>query len=189
MCFKEWGSIKLVRNEIFNFKNRAIVETEDIILPNNNNLKLFRLRFLPFTVSILPLFTKQKSVVLIKQYRPAINKYIIEVPAGVAEKNEIPEEVAKRELKEETGLLAKSLIQAAKGYVSPGYSTEYMYYYVALDPDIGLASPESTEIIEPIKLKLDEAIKLIERGEIEDSKTILLLFYAKNNISTLSQAI
>ncbi|MGC8572694.1 MAG: NUDIX hydrolase [Caldisphaera sp.] len=170
----------MVRNEIYNFRNKIIVESEDLILPNNRKMFLFKVRFIPITVSILPVFSDAKEVVLLKQYRPAIDKYIIEVPAGTAEKDENPEEVAIRELKEETGLIADNLKLITKAYLSPGYSTEYMYFFVAIDPKQEKQNLDETEIIETFRIKADKALELINNGNIEDAKTILILLYARN---------
>ncbi|MCE4623862.1 MAG: NUDIX hydrolase [Caldisphaeraceae archaeon] len=172
--------------EVFNFKNRLIVEVKDKQLPNNKRLKMFKINFLPHTVCVLPVFTRSKEIVLLRQYRPAIDKYIIEAPAGTAEPNEKPEETAKRELEEETGLISTKLVNIANGYVSPGYTTEYMHYYLSIDPLIGKPSPEATEIIEPIRVNIKQAIDFINKGIIEDSKTVLVVLFA--NIYLASQS-
>lgn len=155
---------------------RVLFRAEEKVLPNGHRMIVDQVIF-PNAVAVLPVIGK--DVVLIRQYRPVIDKYILEAPAGVIDKGENPEEAARRELKEETGYRATQLIPVGSGYVSPGYSTEKLYLFLAPDPEPGESSPEPHEIIRLVKIPLDEALKMIERGEIEDVKTILLLLAAK----------
>ncbi len=163
---------------IFEFKNKIRVELEELSLPNGRKMKVFRINFKPHTVSILPVSSNGK-IWLLEQYRPAVKKWILEAPAGTGDPEETPEETALRELAEETGLRdPERLEKVAEGYVSPGYTTEYMYYYLAWNPKPGKAHPEEDEVIRIKELGLDDALRMVERGEIKDAKTILLLLYA-----------
>ncbi|NOZ30802.1 MAG: NUDIX hydrolase [Crenarchaeota archaeon] len=149
-------------------------------LPNGREVRIDRVVF-PNAVTILPVSREDCSIYLIRQYRPAIGKWLLEAPAGVIDEGESPIETAKRELAEETGMKAKELVKVAEGYMSPGYSTEYMYLYLAIDPEKGQSSPEHYEVIEGlVKLQLDEALEKIKNAEITDLKTILAIMAAKD---------
>lgn len=103
-------------------------------------------------VVILP-FTKEREVILTKQFRPAVNKYVIEFPAGLSERDESLEEAAKRELLEETGYRTDNVKFIAEGPVSPGASSEILTVYLAEDVvNTGRQRPDGVEEIEVIKL-------------------------------------
>ena len=170
------------------FRGRRVkLYVEEHLLPNGNKALREVIRF-PNSVVILPLITIDK-IVLLYQYRPAIRKWIYELPAGIIEGNEDPAETASRELIEETGYKAGTLKQVFSMYLAPGYSTEYMYAFIAYDlKEVG-AKPEPYEVIRREIIGVDEALEMIRNHEIIDAKTIaLILYYAYNRndiISTL----
>ncbi len=158
---------------------RAIFKSYVTTLPNGAQVRVDKVVF-PDSVAVLPVYRgPQWEVVLLRQYRPSIDKWIIEAPAGTLKPGESPYEAAIRELEEETGLRAESLVEVGGGYLAPGYSTEYMKLYLAFDPERGRSSPESHEVLEPFKTTLDEALRMVSRGEIGDIKTITLLLAAR----------
>lgn len=135
--------------------------------------------------------TNQKTVILIRQFRlPTYlngNKtgMMIEVCAGLLDK-EKPEECIIREVEEETGYQVKTVQKVFETYVSPGAVTEILHLFVGeynssmkVSEGGGLASEQ--ENIEVLEVPFVEALAMIERGEIQDSKTIILLQYAKIN--------
>ncbi len=154
---------------------RVLFRVEEKTLPNGYKMKVDRVIF-PNAVAILPVIGEK--IVLIKQYRPVIDKYILEAPAGVIDKGETPEEAALRELAEETGFRARELVRVGSGYVSPGYSTEKLYLYLAPNPEPGESTPEEHEIIRNVEVSLGDAMTMISTGEISDVKTILLVLAA-----------
>jgi ADP-ribose pyrophosphatase len=132
----------------------------------------------PKTVGILPLIGKDK-IVLIRQFRFPINKEIWEIPAGKLDKGEKPEIGAKRELEEETGYEAKELKKIGEFYLSPGYSTEYMYLFLAKRLKKGKQSLDKGEKIKEVKIfSRKEVLKMIKSRKIVDAKTILALFFS-----------
>jgi len=168
--------------EIFNFKDRLFVELENMLLPNQKEMEVFRLRFKPHTVAILPL-TDNGKIWLLEQYRPAVKKWILEAPAGTGDIGEDPAKTALRELEEETGFKdPERLEKIAEAYVSPGYTTEYMHYFLAWNPKPGTSHPEEHEIINVKEFDLDETLNMVKEGKITDAKTIILLLYAKLKI-------
>ena len=116
-------------------------------------------------------------VILERQYRPAIRKYIYELPAGHIEKSEDKIDAVKREMEEETGYTPKKVSYLFKGYPMPGTNTSMHYFYLARDFSKSKAEPEADEDISVEKARLDKAIEMIRSGEIIDLKTIAGLLY------------
>ena len=165
---------------------RVVFKSYMEVLPNGRKVRVDRVEF-PDSVAVLPLYTAGREVVLLRQYRPSIGRWILEAPAGTLKPGEPPEEAARRELEEEAGLKAARLVRVAAGYLAPGYSTEKMTLYIAPDPLEGEARPEEHEVLTTVKMKLEEAMGKAEKGEIEDVKTILLLLGARIYLETLPQ--
>ncbi len=131
------------------------------------------------SVVILPLLD-DGTVVLERQYRPAINKYIYEIPAGLIEKGESPAHAAVRELEEETGYLAGSMQLLFAGYPSPGTKTEFSTCYLATKLAKTKTNMDPDEVIDVKKVRLEELVRMIKRNQIVDVKTIAaVLFYVK----------
>jgi ADP-ribose pyrophosphatase len=119
-----------------------------------------------------------KTVALVKQYRHAAGKYLLEIPAGSLEKDENPETGARRELEEEVGVTAGKLELLAEFYVSPGFLSEKMFVFLATDLTETKQNLEDDELIEIKKYTFDQAFEMIRRNEIEDAKTIVGLMLA-----------
>ncbi|MGY8770303.1 MAG: NUDIX hydrolase [Pirellulales bacterium] len=130
----------------------------------------------PGAAVILPLVS-ENEICLIRNYRVAVGDTLLELPAGTLEPNEPPEITAARELTEETGYTAKHLELLTTFYPSPGIMDERMFVYVANDLTAGPPAREEGEEIENHVVTLDEAIDMIQRGEIMDGKTITGLLY------------
>ena len=110
---------------------------------------------------------------LIRQWRFAIDQYILEAPAGTMEAGEDPIETARRELIEEAGFAARELIPRGWIYTTPGFTDERIFIYEArgLTPSREYA-PDDDEIIEPVRLSIPEVCRMVREGEIVDAKTI-----------------
>ena len=123
---------------------------------------------------------KNPWIVVERQYRHAANQYLWELPAGKLEVGEDPLAGAKRELAEETGYAAKKWKPLVEYYASPGFLGESMKVFIAEGLIAGDAHPEADEEIEFRLVKLSDALKMIEKGEILDGKTLTsVLFYAR----------
>lgn len=131
----------------------------------------------PGSVGIIPV-TEEGELILVKQYRKAVESSLLEIPAGKLEVNEEPKETALRELKEETGITPKKLEYISEFYTSPGFSNEKIYLFIATGLSEGIAELDDGEYIEISKVKLDELSKMIKKGEIVDSKTIIGVYMA-----------
>jgi ADP-ribose pyrophosphatase len=113
------------------------------------------------------------KVILIQQFRIAIRRELVELPAGRLEPGEDPKSCAARELEEEIGYRAKTLILLASYFASVGSSDERMYIYLALDLVKTKTRLETDERIREIVLPLDRVREKLARQEFEDSKTII----------------
>ncbi|MDM7275924.1 MAG: NUDIX hydrolase [Thermoprotei archaeon] len=156
---------------------RVLFEYGYEVLPNGVKVLVDRVIF-PDSVAALPL-TGDGRVFLVRQYRPTIRKWVLEAPAGTLKPGEDPRDAALRELEEEAGLTTDNLEYVGGGYVSPGYSTEYMKLYIAWNPRRGEPRREAHEVIEKVvELSLGKAREMIYAGEIADVKTITLILAA-----------
>ena len=129
------------------------------------------------SVVILAVDTKSNpadpGILLIRQYRHAAGKLLLELPAGRIEPGEKLIPAGKRELIEETGYRAKRWSKHANYYASPGFLTETMTILLAEELTLGQAAPEEDEKIELHMTPLSEVIRLIHSGKIEDGKTLI----------------
>lgn len=114
-------------------------------------------------------------VLLVRQYRYAVDDLVWEVPAGRLDPGETPEQGARRELVEEAGLEAGRCEPLARFYTTPGFCDELMHLFRAADLREVPARPEPDERIEPRWFAFDEALAMIARGEIKEGKTLVAL--------------
>ena len=132
-------------------------------------------------VAILAI-TKENKVVLVKQFRKAIEQEIYELPAGKIEIGETPLDCAYRELKEETGYSANSMKLIHKYYPTPGFSNQLVFIYLAKDLIPGEKKLEEDEFLEVYEVDLETAYKMVYENEICDSKTVIGLLLSKELI-------
>jgi ADP-ribose pyrophosphatase len=117
-------------------------------------------------------------ILLIRQYRYAADRYLYEIPAGRLEGGEEPIACARRELREEAGCEAESFISLGGFFTTPGFIDEFIHVFMATGLSCGDAMPESDEFIHSESHTLLEGLRMIDRGEIVDGKTIIALFMA-----------
>ena len=131
----------------------------------------------PGGAAILPLHD-DGSVTLIRQLRPAVDGFLLELPAGRLSKGEVPKLCAARELVEETGLGASSLVSLGILHPSPGVFDEVIHLFLATGLSQGEAAPEDYEDIACVRMPFEEALQLAADGGITDGKTIAALLRA-----------
>lgn len=123
-------------------------------------------------VAIVALDEKNR-VLMVRQYRAGARQTLLEIPAGTLEGKEMPLACAKRELQEETGMRARRWKNLGHFFSSPGFCTEKMYLFFARQLSHGQAKPEDDEFLNVEWLALSRALRMIDRGEIVDAKTIV----------------
>jgi 8-oxo-dGTP pyrophosphatase MutT (NUDIX family) len=157
------------------YNNRWIsVYHEDVITPGGSKGVYGAIHFKNHAIGILPL-DEQNNTWLVGQYRYPLRRWSWEIPEGGCPLNTDPLESAKRELKEETGLNARSWKVLLEMDISNCVSDEISYIYLAEGITIGQAKPDESEELEVIKLPVQEAIQMVHDGEIRDSMSVAAL--------------
>ncbi|MFC2020091.1 NUDIX hydrolase [Chloroflexota bacterium] len=118
------------------------------------------------------------NILLVSQYRKAVEKEILEIPAGGIEPGETPDDAVRREMREETGYLPRRIQRLGGFYSAPGYSSEYLYLYLATDLTPSPLRAEDTDDITLVRLPAGQIPELIATGRLADAKSLagLLLF-------------
>ncbi len=112
------------------------------------------------------------SVLLVNQFRKAVEKELLEIPAGGIDPGEDPETTVRREMQEETGYLPRKVERLGGFYSTPGYCTEYLYLYLASDLVPSSLQAEDTEGIKLVRVPISQIPSLITSGSICDAKSI-----------------
>jgi ADP-ribose pyrophosphatase len=142
----------------------------DVALPDGKESKREIVRH-PGAVAIVAL-DDQRNVLMVRQWRVAAERAMLEIPAGTLNPNEEPLVCADRELQEETGQRAAKLEPLGAFFVAPGYTTEKIYLYLGTGLSESRLPMDDDEFIEVEHVPLEEAVRRVTSGEIEDGKTI-----------------
>ena len=173
-----WSTLKRVKFELINQDGNWEKHTREVYDRGNG-------------ATILLYNSQKKTVVLTRQFRiPTYlngntNGMMIEACAGMLDKD-APEECIRREVEEETGFKIKTLKKVMEAHMSPGSVTEILYFFTAeyndqMKTNSGGGLRSEGENIEVLEVDFNHALEMIERSEIKDGKTIMLLQYAKIN--------
>lgn len=130
----------------------------------------------PGAALVLPVL-EDGRLVLIHNYRPAVEAELLEIPAGTLDPGEAPAECAARELTEETGYRAERLEPLLSFYSTPGILDERMHLFQATGLSPGPTAHESSEQIRVVTMTLEEALEAVRQGRVTDGKTIVALLY------------
>lgn len=124
-----------------------------------------------------------ERLTLVRQWRHPTGRSLLEVPAGTLDRGEAPETTARRELAEEVELAAGSWEQGPAFFTAPGFCTEHLTVFLATDlhPAAGAAHDDDEEL-EPVSLTLDQALDAIDRGEIEDAKSLVAILWLARRV-------
>ena len=153
------------------YEGRIINLRLDSVSLENGNTAMREVVEHPGAVGIVAL-KENGDIVMVKQYRKAVEQVLLELPAGKLEQGEDPADCAARELTEETGYTAGDLRYLVSFYTSPGFSNEVMHMFLATDLKEGKNDPDDDEMVETVEISRDRAIDMILKGEIKDGKTI-----------------
>lgn len=129
-------------------------------------------------VCVVPL-TREREVIMVRQFRYAFGEPLLEIPAGKLEPGEQHRTAGLRELKEETGADCESFEYLGVCYPSVAYLTEKIHMYLARDLNFGEAAPDSGEFLDVVRIPLDEAVKMVMENKIPDGKTQVALLKTK----------
>lgn len=132
----------------------------------------------PGGVGLLPI-DDEGNCYVVRQFRYPFGRMLLEIPAGKREKGEDPLVCAVRELSEETGLEAGELVDLGACYTSPGFCTEVLYVYLALDLKAGRSHPDEGEYLNVEKIPLRTLSEMVMRNEIADAKTVIAVLKAE----------
>jgi ADP-ribose pyrophosphatase len=170
---------KLIRRKTVYQGNYIRAEEQVVRLPNGKET-VREIVSPPNAVGMLPV-DREGRVHLVRQYRPAIAQITLEIPAGIFEPGESPQETASRECEEEIGMKPGRLDFLLSYYHSVGFSTGKIDLYLATDltpsPD---APPDPEEFLERVKIPMEELYRKAAAQEIVDSKTLLAVLWYRH---------
>lgn len=154
------------------YKGRLLTLRHDKIQTKKGEIAYREIVEHPGAVVILPILN-ENEIILIKQFRKALEKEIFEIPAGTLESGEEPLDCAQRELGEECGYKAGKLTELLQFYPSPGFCNERMILFEACDLEKTSQNLESDEIIEPFTATREQVKGWVQEGKIIDAKTLV----------------
>lgn len=162
--------------EIFTGKVISL-HLQDVELPNGKKSTREIIKH-PGAVAILAI-TDDNKIVMVEQFRKALERTIVEIPAGKLEKGEVPALCARRELEEETGYVCESLELLTSFYTSPGFADEIVHIFVAkgLSKKENSASLDEDEFVNLEEITLKESLQYVKEQKICDAKTIFAVQY------------
>jgi ADP-ribose pyrophosphatase len=164
------------------FKGRALNLRIDTVLNAEGNETTREIVEHSECIAVVPL-DPDGDLVLVRQYRKALEKELLEIPAGGIEPGESPDQAVRRECQEEIGYLPGKTVKLGGFYSSPGFCTEYLHLFLASDLKPGRLVAEDTAGIEIVKIKPGQIKGLISSGEICDSKSVAGLLCYLDKVS------
>jgi len=173
-------SIEVIERDII-FEGRAFTVRRDKVRFHNQKATSLEIIEHVAAVTILPV-SSDGRILFIRQYRHAIGKELLELPAGTLDPGEEPLACARREIREETGYAAENLIKVGEFFLAPGYSTEYMYVFLAtgLHQDPLQGDEDEFISLEPIPVR--QAYEMALNGGLQDGKSLAALLLARSQI-------
>ena len=157
------------------------LDRDRVRYPDDSEAELEIVRH-PGASAVVPFLTDpdgdDPQILLLRQYRYAADGYIYEIPAGRLDPGEDPAACAARELKEETGCTAKSIVPLFTMLTTPAFTDELIHLFLATGISHGESAREADEFADVVVMRLSEALELIQRGEIPDGKTALAILYS-----------
>ena len=134
----------------------------------------------PYAVTILPI--DEKNIWFVRQYRHAAGLDMLELPAGTLEPDEKPLPCAHREIREEIGMSAREMKEIGGFHLAPGYSSEYLYAFMATGLESAPLPGDADEFIQVETIPIEKAYQMAENGQINDGKTLATLMLARSLI-------
>lgn len=173
--FQRLNSTEIYQGRVFNLRR------EQMRLPDGHEV-VYDLIDHPDSITLVPL-DDQGRIWFVRQYRIGADRSLLELPAGVLEAGETPEEGARREIREETGMAAGELRKLGEFYLAAGYSSEFMSVYLATALHPNPLAHDVDEFLEVEAIPVEQAYALAQSGSIPDSKTLAALFLARPHVT------
>ncbi len=163
------NSERVYTGKVFN------VDRDRVAMPNGRTVTVDVVRHAK-SVVVAPV-PEPGKIILVRQFRYPINRFLWELPAGSVDEGEVPEQAARRECHEEIGLVPATVVRLTALYPTPGYCDEEMIFFrvSGLDTSDQPAHVDEDEDIEAKAFELREAREMVRRGEIIDMKTVVCL--------------
>jgi ADP-ribose pyrophosphatase len=175
MAGAKQGSRRVYTGRVLN------LDIDQVRFPDGSTGELEIIRH-PGASAILPFVSDptgpDPQILLIKQYRYAAEDFLYEVPAGRLDPNESPLDCARRELLEETGCTAERIEPLYTFFTTPGFIDERIHGFMATGLTVGESKREADEFMTLETMTLSRALELIQKGEIRDGKTTVLILFA-----------
>lgn len=164
------------RKQIYQGK---IIKVESVTVELQNGKQAARdIVIHPGAAVVIPI-TEDGELYLVRQYRKPLERTLLELPAGKLDSNECPEECARRELKEETGLDADNIKYLISIHTTPGFCNEEIHIFVATGLHQGEIHTDEDEFIISEKLPVSKLVNMVLNREITDAKSIIGIFLAE----------
>ena len=154
------------------YKGKIIdLSVETVTLPNGATADLEVISH-PGAAAVVSM-KDDRTVILVRQYRHAVGRFIYEIPAGKLHPGEDPGDCAVREVEEETGYKVGRLEPILSFLTTPGFTNEIIHIFMGTELSPGTQNLGTDEVLEIIEMPLDQAIERIKDGGIQDAKTII----------------
>jgi len=162
--------IVLDKRSVFRGKILLDVHLDKVMLPNGTEVRLECIKH-PGAAAVVP-FLKKDEIILINQYRPVVDRYIWEIPAGTLHKGESPIQCARREIQEEIGYRTRNVRYLGRIFTTPGFTNECIHIYKASRLAKVALRPDADEILSVKSFSLAEVRDMLKEKKIIDAKTI-----------------
>lgn len=174
---------ELLKSEII-YPGRAFtIRRDHLRMPDGHETK-FDIVEHGGSVVILPV-DDQGNLLFVRQYRHAAGLDLLELPAGTLDDGEDPETCAQREIREETGMAARKMKDLGGFYLAPGYSTEYMYVFLATDLNSAPLEADTDEFLTLERIPISEALEMATSGKLSDAKSLAAFCLAASYLERL----
>ena len=174
MTFEVLSQETVYRGRVFDVRRESVRTPQGVVVP----LDIVEHRG---AVTIIPV-DAEGQILFIRQYRHPARKELLELPAGVMERGEPPEDSAHREVREETGMAAGKLLKIGEFFLAPGYSTEFMHVYLARELYYAPLPGDADEVLSVVRVPIEEAYRKARQSEIQDAKTLAALLLARDEL-------
>jgi len=169
------GDVRVVQRRLI-YRGRVIRLVREVLAVQGRRMIRETVRH-PGAVVIVPMVDRS-HMVFVRQYRRAVGRELLELPAGTLSAGERPAHCARRELQEEIGWRARRWRRLGQFYPAPGFTSEQMTVFLAQDLQPVSAPPDPDELIHLVVLSLRAALRSIQTGRLQDAKSIIAIFFA-----------